>query len=57
LFYNSFLTGKYTRESVKSESRGHSIENHAKSEKNWKILDEVIAISKEIERSPVQVII
>ncbi|GBB89375.1 hypothetical protein RclHR1_16030004 [Rhizophagus clarus] len=50
-----FLTGKYTRESVTSESRGQSVGKHSQSEKNWKILDEVIAISKEIDRSPVQV--
>ncbi|CAB4493065.1 aldo/keto reductase [Rhizophagus irregularis] len=50
-----FLTGKYTRESVNSDSRGQSIAKHAQSEKNWKILDEVTAISKEIDRSPVQI--
>ncbi|RGB35830.1 aldo/keto reductase [Rhizophagus diaphanus] len=50
-----FLTGKYTRESANSDSRGQSIAKHAQSEKNWKILDEVTAISKEIDRSPVQI--
>ncbi|CAG8576795.1 8808_t:CDS:10 [Rhizophagus irregularis] len=52
---DGFLTGKYTRESVKSESRGDSVARHSKIEKNWEILDEVIAISKEIGRTPVQV--
>ncbi|CAB4414836.1 unnamed protein product [Rhizophagus irregularis] len=52
---DGFLTGKYTRESVKSESRGDSVTRHSKIEKNWEILDEVIAISKEIGRTPVQV--
>ncbi|PKC59791.1 aldo/keto reductase [Rhizophagus irregularis] len=64
-----FLTGKYTRESTKSQSstnlgdeskmmeeyRSLSVQNHSRYEKNWEILDEVIAISKEINRSPVQV--
>ncbi|CAG8688747.1 16926_t:CDS:10 [Rhizophagus irregularis] len=64
-----FLTGRYTRESTKSHSitkfeneskmvdeyRSLSIQSHSKSEKNWEILDEVIAISKEINRSPAQV--
>ncbi|RGB35841.1 putative oxidoreductase [Rhizophagus diaphanus] len=48
-----FLTGKYTKESVKSEN---SVAKHSKIEKNWEILDEVIAISKEIGRTPVQVV-
>ncbi|PKC56520.1 hypothetical protein RhiirA1_473874, partial [Rhizophagus irregularis] len=51
-----FLTGKYTRESVKSESRDDTVAKHSKIEKNWEILDEVIAISKEIGRTPVQVV-
>ncbi|GBB89422.1 hypothetical protein RclHR1_01610013 [Rhizophagus clarus] len=54
-----FLTGKYTRESIANlktnNYRGQSVTSHAKDEKNWEILDEVIAISKEIGRSPVQV--
>ncbi|GES75654.1 aldo/keto reductase [Rhizophagus clarus] len=53
-----FLTGKYTRESVAElnpEPRSQSVARHSKIEKNWKILDEVIAISKEIGRTPVQV--
>ncbi|CAB4493071.1 Aldo/keto reductase [Rhizophagus irregularis] len=64
-----FLTGRYTRESTKSHSitkfeneskmvdeyRSLSIQSHSKSEKNWEILNEVIAISKEINRSPAQV--
>ncbi|GBB85846.1 hypothetical protein RclHR1_01230009 [Rhizophagus clarus] len=52
-----FLAGKYTRESVidSTVTRNESIKNHFKYEKNWEILDEVIAISKEINRSPVQV--
>ncbi|PKY57215.1 Aldo/keto reductase, partial [Rhizophagus irregularis] len=55
---DGFLTGKYTRESninLKSDYRNRSIINYSKDEKNWQILDEVIAISKEINRSPVQV--
>ncbi|GBB95538.1 hypothetical protein RclHR1_25580001, partial [Rhizophagus clarus] len=54
-----FLTGKYTRESttnLKSDYRGRSVTSHSKDEKNWEILDEVIAVSKEIGRSPVQVV-
>ncbi|CAG8689429.1 2271_t:CDS:10 [Rhizophagus irregularis] len=35
--------------------RNKAIGAYSKSEKNWKILDEVIAISEEIDRSPVQV--
>ncbi|CAB4373360.1 unnamed protein product [Rhizophagus irregularis] len=53
-----FLTGKYTRESTvdpKLNIRNKAIGAYSKSEKNWKILDEVIAISEEIDRSPVQV--
>ncbi|GBC05286.1 hypothetical protein RclHR1_06150012 [Rhizophagus clarus] len=53
-----FLTGKYTKESIaekQSNYRDMQVMNHSKSEKNWKILDEVNAISKEIGRSPVQV--
>ncbi|RGB35835.1 aldo/keto reductase [Rhizophagus diaphanus] len=53
-----FLTGKHTRKStanLKPESRSHKVANHSKVEKNWKILDEVIAVSKEIDRSPVQI--
>jgi aryl-alcohol dehydrogenase-like predicted oxidoreductase len=60
LFYNRFLTGKHTREStanLKPERRSHKVANHSKVEKNWKILDEVIAVSKEIDRSPVQAFI
>ncbi|PKC06665.1 aldo/keto reductase [Rhizophagus irregularis] len=53
---DGFLTGKYTRESVKSESRDDTVAKHSKIEKNWEILDEVIAISKEIGRTPVQVV-
>ncbi|PKC59789.1 aldo/keto reductase [Rhizophagus irregularis] len=55
---DGFLTGKYTRESninLKSDYRNRSIINYSKEEKNWQILDEVIAISKEINRSPVQI--
>ncbi|GES99332.1 aldo/keto reductase [Rhizophagus clarus] len=55
---DGFLTGKYTRETtvnLKSDYRNQSITTYSKSEKNWKILDEVIAISKEIDRSPVQI--
>ncbi|CAB4418166.1 unnamed protein product [Rhizophagus irregularis] len=53
-----FLTGKYKREQitdVKSDFRNMQIVKHSKSDKNWKILDEVNAIAKEIGRSPVQV--
>ncbi|CAB5357115.1 unnamed protein product [Rhizophagus irregularis] len=53
-----FLTGKYTRESaaaLKPEARGFSVAIHTKIEKNWKILEEVTTISKEIDRTPVQV--
>jgi hypothetical protein len=58
---NSFLTGKYTKESVPDpkhflELRNNSIVNIAKFDKNWEILDEVTAISKEINKTPVQVI-
>ena len=42
---------------TKSEFRNSAITSHSKSEKNWKILDEVKAISTEIGRSPAQVII
>ncbi|PKC57079.1 Aldo/keto reductase [Rhizophagus irregularis] len=53
-----FLTGKHTRESaanLKSEHRSHKVADHSKVEKNWKILDEVITVSKETGRTPVQV--
>ncbi|PKK56234.1 hypothetical protein RhiirC2_800464 [Rhizophagus irregularis] len=53
-----FLTGKYKRETninLKSNYRNRSIINYSKDEKNWQILDEVIAISKEINRSPIQI--
>ncbi|RIA80933.1 aldo/keto reductase [Glomus cerebriforme] len=53
-----FLSGKYTRESVVDPNVGYrsrSIADIVKNERNWKILDEVIAISKEINRSPVQI--
>ncbi|GES99361.1 aldo/keto reductase [Rhizophagus clarus] len=49
-----FLAGKYTKESAKSEIRGQSVARHSKVEKSWKILDEVITVSKEINRSPVR---
>ncbi|CAG8741055.1 17397_t:CDS:2, partial [Cetraspora pellucida] len=58
-----FLTGKYTRESaakleipdnLRSE-RVYSIKRSAENEKNWKILDEVMAIATETKRTPVQV--
>ncbi|GBC22742.2 uncharacterized protein OCT59_026942 [Rhizophagus irregularis] len=55
---DGFLTGKYKRETninLKSDYRNRSIINYSKDEKNWQILDEVIAISKEINRSPVQI--
>ncbi|PKK57231.1 Aldo/keto reductase [Rhizophagus irregularis] len=55
---DGFLTGKYTKEStidMKSGYRNQAIAGHFKHEQNWKILDEVVAISKEINRSPVQV--
>ncbi|PKY54809.1 hypothetical protein RhiirA4_473823 [Rhizophagus irregularis] len=45
----SFLTGKYTRESaavLKPVSRGLSVIKHSNIEKNWKILDEITAIQK-----------
>ncbi|GBB89421.1 hypothetical protein RclHR1_01610012 [Rhizophagus clarus] len=55
-----FLTGKYTRESTANlktnNYRGSSVASHAKEEKNWEILDEVIAISKEIGRTPAQIV-
>ncbi|CAB5185579.1 unnamed protein product [Rhizophagus irregularis] len=53
-----FLTGKHTRESaanLKSEHRSHKVADHLKVEKNWKILDDVITVSKETGRTPVQV--
>ncbi|CAB4483416.1 unnamed protein product [Rhizophagus irregularis] len=53
-----FLTGKHTRESaanLKSEHRSHKVADHSKVEKNWKILDDVITVSKETGRTPVQV--
>ncbi|PKY58125.1 hypothetical protein RhiirA4_479772, partial [Rhizophagus irregularis] len=39
---------------LKPEARGFSVTIHSKIEKNWKIL-EVTTISKEIDRTPVQV--
>ncbi|CAB4373317.1 unnamed protein product [Rhizophagus irregularis] len=45
-----FSYRKYTRESAKFESRDESVANHSKLKKS-----EVIAISKEIGRFPVQV--
>ncbi|PKK64702.1 rhizopine catabolism protein [Rhizophagus irregularis] len=52
-----FLTGKYSKENSEatSEFRNRFIAEHSISEKNWKILDEVKAISEEIGRTPVQV--
>jgi aryl-alcohol dehydrogenase-like predicted oxidoreductase len=55
-----FLTGKYTRKSaagLKTESRGLPVAKHSEIEKNWKILEKVTVISKEIGRAPVQVFI
>ncbi|RIA80934.1 NADP-dependent oxidoreductase domain-containing protein [Glomus cerebriforme] len=50
-----FLSGKYTRESVIDPNHNRAIAGFVKDERNWKILDEVIAISKEINRTPAQV--
>ncbi|PKY30811.1 Aldo/keto reductase [Rhizophagus irregularis] len=52
-----FLTGKYSKENSEatSEFRNRFIAEHSISEKNWKILDEVKAISEEIGRTPIQV--
>jgi len=52
-----FLTGKYKKESLPQSlgGRNRSVTAHAKYDKNWEILDEVIAISKEINRTPTQV--
>ncbi|RIA85479.1 aldo/keto reductase [Glomus cerebriforme] len=53
-----FLTGKYSREhdtGSKTDWRSIAFNMHSKVEKNWKILDEVKAISEEIGRSPVQI--
>ncbi|CAG8438870.1 5147_t:CDS:10 [Acaulospora morrowiae] len=57
-----FLTGKYTKEYVeKSKKTGENISNRKSLlesfgiEKNWEILEEVKKISKEVNRSPVQV--
>ncbi|EXX61954.1 hypothetical protein RirG_166330 [Rhizophagus irregularis DAOM 197198w] len=38
------------RESAKSESRGESVANRSKVEKNWRILDEAIVISYSVFR-------
>ncbi|CAG8766756.1 15349_t:CDS:10, partial [Rhizophagus irregularis] len=40
---------------LKSEHRSHKVADHSKVEKNWKILDDVITVSKETGRTPVQV--
>ncbi|CAB4373318.1 unnamed protein product [Rhizophagus irregularis] len=50
LYSMVFSYRKYTRESAKFESRDESVANHSKLKKS-----EVIAISKEIGRFPVQV--
>ncbi|KAF9400788.1 hypothetical protein BGX21_003515 [Mortierella sp. AD011] len=51
-----FLTGKHTREQIDQNSKRHGrINGHIKSDKNWRILDEVKAIAKECNRTPAQV--
>jgi len=51
-----FLTGKHSKgEKLDVSGRNETVSNHFKNEKNIKILDEVIAIAKEIGRSPAQV--
>ncbi|CAG8461925.1 10449_t:CDS:10 [Cetraspora pellucida] len=58
-----FMTGKHTRESVikakntgdMRDMRNNSIIRLGSDETNWKILDEVIAIATEINRTPAQV--
>ncbi|CAG8719369.1 15203_t:CDS:2, partial [Racocetra fulgida] len=58
-FMDSFLTGKYTKDSDTSigkiGGRSHSVTNSASNERNWEILDEVKAIASEINKSPAQV--
>ncbi|CAG8442820.1 14001_t:CDS:2 [Acaulospora colombiana] len=57
-----FLTGKYTKESVEKKVKSGArisdrvtINEWTGVEKNWEILEEVKKISKEINKSPVQV--
>jgi aryl-alcohol dehydrogenase-like predicted oxidoreductase len=51
-----FLSGKHKRDQLSADSkRGTWVARHIKNEKNWKILDEVLAISSEVNRTPAQV--
>jgi aryl-alcohol dehydrogenase-like predicted oxidoreductase len=55
-----FLTGKYVRGNKPSEGRlskdtGESMWERRSTDKNFRILDEVISISKQIGKTPVQV--
>ncbi|KAG0004804.1 hypothetical protein BGZ79_008049 [Entomortierella chlamydospora] len=55
---DGFLTGKHTRGQLDQGSgRQAHVDVHTKNEKNWQILDEVIAIAKECKRTPAQVAI
>jgi aryl-alcohol dehydrogenase-like predicted oxidoreductase len=51
-----FLTGKHKKDQTTNPGkRGSFVERHYAEERNWKILDEVIAVADEAKRSPVQV--
>lgn len=48
-----FLTGKHTKEAAATTKR--KVGGHFTDPKNWKILDEVLAIAAECKRTPAQV--
>jgi aryl-alcohol dehydrogenase-like predicted oxidoreductase len=61
---SGMLTGKYTRDGVKSAGAGRLgvIQNQSNpgflklfTERNWTIVDELVAVARELERSPAQV--
>ncbi|GES99330.1 aldo/keto reductase [Rhizophagus clarus] len=54
---DGFITGRRTNESIAdiTDYRTQTIANYSKYEQNWKVLNEVFDISKEIDGSPLQV--
>jgi aryl-alcohol dehydrogenase-like predicted oxidoreductase len=47
-----FLTGKYTREATPESARARQVTGRVYSERNWAILDALLAVSREVEASP-----
>ncbi|ELR21933.1 oxidoreductase, putative [Acanthamoeba castellanii str. Neff] len=50
-----FLTGKHKKGQPTDTKRGEFLERHFSEERNWKIVDEVVAVAKEIDRPAAQV--